>query len=163
MTLNEFRESARRENLCAEFSQKWDSCRNKKQLMDLILNIKGVDYVSDAYNRGYGMTSKDYQELFPQFINGKYTYDDGYTSQFYCLYDSKIHFDSDIMLIMDCDMEISCIDGKIHEIYASGVCNLHLTGKGRIYIFAYCNPSDITVTGDADYSIRIKQERDDHE
>ena len=70
--------------LCGEYKKKWDSCTSKKELMDLVLDSNGVEFLADAITFGWGCSQEFLLNEFADFINGRYQRKkDGYTSELY--------------------------------------------------------------------------------
>lgn len=163
--LNEFRENARKKNLCAEYAQKWDSCRSKKQLMDMALGAKGVDYICDFIAKGIGISPESISKDFKDFINGNYTADlGGYTSKMFCQYKGEIKATTTILTLVDCEACVGVPENHICEIYLTGKCNITMYGEGEASLVCYGKPEDIKVDGGCQYMKRIqKKERDKYE
>ena len=44
--------------LCEKYKDKWDSCKDKKELIDLVLDSNGVEFLADAMTFGWGVSSE---------------------------------------------------------------------------------------------------------
>ena len=135
ITLQEFKENAKKHGIC-EMLQDWDNAKSKKQLMDVVLNVRGVQYLANAIFDGWGMSPELIAEDFKPFNNGRYTYRKGYTSQMYCLpEEDTITIDSTVTLIIGFN-GIVVIDRPVCELYLVN-CNCTIDGKGIGYVYAY--------------------------
>lgn len=163
ITLKQFRENARNENLCEEYTQIWDSCKSKKQTMDMCLGVKGMDYVCDAYAKGWGMDKEAFTTEFKNFINGKFVYDaEGYSSEMYCGFNGNVEIKTNCLMILDSDVVFTVQNGFSYQIFASGRCNLTFKGNAKIYLFTYGEKGNIKISGDSDIRHKHKTKRDEY-
>ena len=160
--LKQYRENAAANNLCAEYTKIWDSCKSNKQLIDMALGAKGADYLCDTIAKGWGISPDYIYERFENFINGKYvSAQNGYTSKLYCRFMGDITADTTLLILIDSDANITLPNNGMCEIYCTGKCNIEVFGKGRAVFVCYGNPDDIEVTGGESKTKRInKKERD---
>lgn len=163
--LKQYRENARKNNLCAEYSEKWDACHSNKQIIDMAFGAKGVDYLCDTIAKGWGISPNVICEKYKSFINGRYvSQQDGYTSQMYCQFMGNITADTTLLCLIDCDVTVNVPNASICEIYCTGKCNVTVYGEGRAAFICYGNPDDIVITGTCKNMKRInKKERDHYE
>ena len=164
--LKQFRKNAAADGLCAEYSAIWDNCQSKVQIMEMCLGAKGLDYLCDAYAKGWGITSDAILSSFSRFINGKYIYDNGkYSSTIYCEYKGIIEANTTAICLIDCDAEIILKENYICEVYATGKCKLKFVGIGSVVLVAYGKEED--VVSDNEPSVKIKRiqkkEKDSYE
>lgn len=162
--LQKYRENAKLENLCDEYTEKWDSCRSHKQYIDMALSTKGLDYLCDSIAKGWGISPEYIQERFSSFINGRYNSEQkGYNSKLYCLYDGVVKADTTIFGLIDCNVDVHIGDFHICEIYVTGKCNINVVGNGRAVFVCYGNPEDINIQGMTKNTKRInKKNRDNY-
>lgn len=162
--LETYRKNAAKENLCEEYSKKWDSCGSNKQYIDMALSTKGIDYICDSIAKGWGISPSYLSERFSHFINGKYKSEqEGYASKLYCEYKGSINADTTIVGLIDCDVDINISDFAICEIYATGKCKINIVGNGRAVFVCYGNPDDIQINGLSENKKRInKKNRDSY-
>ena len=164
INLEQYRENADKNNLCAEYSKTWDACKSNKQIIDMALGVKGIDYLCDTIAKGWGISPEIISERFKSFINGKYISNQkGYTSKMYCRFSGEINADTTILALIDCDVNVCLPSSGISEIYCTGVCHIHVSGKGRAVFVCYGNPDNILVTGTCENMKRInKKNRDNY-
>lgn len=82
--LGQFRAMADKHGIC-EMAREWDACKSKKQLMDLALSIRGIQYLWKSMGEGWGLSSDYIYTEFKPFINrGVVRSQGGYTSSIHC-------------------------------------------------------------------------------
>lgn len=147
VNIKRFRENASRNGICEDLARAWDSCANKKQLMDVALCIQGIDYMAYSIAAGWGISSSEIQSQFGSFNNGRYRHlnQKGYSTTMYCGFSGKVMVDTTALLIIDCDIELDIPSWHICEIYATGQCKIRLKGKGRCVVIAYGAEENISV------------------
>lgn len=162
--LKSFRENATKDGLCIEYAEKWDTRKSNKQIMDLALEAKGVDYVCDAIAKGWGISPDYIKNRFGSYINGKYIFDNGaYDSEMYCGYSGKIKCRTTLLTLIDCDVEVEVPEYYLCEIYATGHTNIRLTGRGRAAMVCYGEDKDVKIHTDSTSFKRVqKKEKDSH-
>lgn len=165
ISLEEYRENARNNNLCDEYSTIWDNCKSHKQIMDMALGVKGVDYLCDTIAKGWGISPEVIIDKFGRFINGKYvSQQKGYTSKMFCLYDGKVVTDTTIICLISSNILLYLPPNSMSEIYVTGKCNIEVQGEGRCAFVCYGNENDIVISGDNKSYKRVnKKERDRYE
>lgn len=163
--LKQYRENARENNLCSEYSEKWDSCHSNKQFVDMAFGVKGVDYLCDTIAKGWGISPDVICGRFGSFINGRYVSEqNGYTSKMYCKHTGNIKADTTLICLIDSDVVLDIPNASICEVYSTGKCKITVFGEGRAAFVCYGNPDDIVITGSCGNMKRInKKERDHYE
>lgn len=146
VTLEDFRKNATEHGIC-EMSADWDKCKSKKQLIDLALSIRGIEYIAKAISEGWGIDAEIICREFAPFINGKYVRDkDGYTSALWCSFKEKspaeiyatqtallvIGFIGNIYIPKNRICEIHAVNSKF-SVYGDGVLRLKPYGDVEIY------------------------------
>lgn len=161
--LTEYRENARKNNLCSEYSEKWDSCHSNKQIADMAFGVKGVDYLCDTIAKGWGISPNVICERFGSFINGRYVSEqNGYTSKMYCKFTGNITADTTVVTLIDSDVVLNIPNTSICEVYCTGKCRIAVLGDGRAAFVCYGNPDDIVITGTCGNMKRINKKERDH-
>lgn len=141
VTLEQFRKNASERGIC-EMSADWDKCKSKKQLIDLALSIRGIEYIAKAISEGWGIDADTICREFAPFINGKYVREkDGYTSALYCsLGDKKFP------LPIDATQTAILVIRHTGTIYIpkNRICEIHLVdsdsviyGEGKAKVYSY--------------------------
>ena len=146
VTLEQFRKNAAEHGIC-EMSAEWDKCKSKKQLIDLALSIRGIEYIAKAVSEGWGIDADTICREFPPFNYGKYVREkDGYTSALYCsskeespaeIYAEQtallvINFIGNIYIPKNRICEIHAVNSKFNA-YGDGVLRLKSYGEVEIY------------------------------
>lgn len=164
--LNKFRENASEQNLCSEYSSKWNDRLSRKQLVDLALDSKGADYVCDAIAKGWGVSPEFISTKLSAYINGNYmSNQNGYTSKMYCGYNGHVFANTTLIVLINSDVTVEVPDYSICEIYCTGKVNVRTTGKGRSVFICYGNEADVTITNIGDVNMKRiqKKERDKYD
>lgn len=137
MDLAQFKKNAKTHGIC-DMLHDWDNCKSKKQLMDVALSIRGIEYIARSTAEGWGLTP-DYISLeFAPFNNGKYIRNmDGYTSALFCASESSmITITTTAVLVIGYDGEIVIPRNHICELY---ICQsnvvIHGDGRGLAYLY----------------------------
>lgn len=154
--LDKYRDNARKENLCEEYSQMWDSCGSLKQYMDMALSTKGVDYLCDSIAKGWGISPEHICDRFSRFINGRYiSKQKGYESELYCGYNGNITVRTTILTLINCKCDIYLPINNICEIYVTGESTIHIKGAGQCVFICYGEEANINII--ADNEVRMKR------
>ena len=146
-----FKKNAIRLGLCDEYKGKWDSCKSLKDLIDVALDINGIEFLADSMSFGWGMTPERLASDFHDYINGRYqrTKRDGYTSEMYVNYTSPITLRSTLTLIVGCDVEV-----KLPAVFAGA---LYVAGNSHVRLMPHLDglhgSLDVMVYGDAEFSL----------
>lgn len=143
--LNKFRQNATQNGICGEYSTLWDSCLSKKEMADLGLSAKGLDYLCNAIAKGWGISPELLSKTFKNYINGKYRLEKGYTSALYCLYNEDIVCETTALGLVNCNVSVIVPEYHICKIYATANTNITLSGKGEVIVIAYGDPNSVIV------------------
>lgn len=145
--LKAFREAAKSRNLCDKYSELWDNCTTKKQLIDLATDSNGIPYICEAMVEGWGITPEFISEKFKTFVNGRYiSQHTGYTSE---LYVEKFFIEPLVarttnLVIMGCEGVVHIPNGIVCNLFIVN-SNISVTGSGICYVQTY---GDNTITFD---------------
>lgn len=126
--------------LCGEYKNKWDNCASKKELMDLVLDSNGVDFLTDAITFGWGCSQEFLLNEFADFINGKYQRKkDGYTSELYVEPYGKIELRSTLTVIAGGRASVIVPPNFFGRVYVCGDGGSLIFGSngGSIELFVY--------------------------
>lgn len=161
VTYSEFRANAQREGICDEYIEIWEGCGSKKQLMDMALGVKAVDYLCDAIAKGWGISAIEICKKFNPFINGKYVLDNGdYTSAMYCKYQGAIICETTLLTLIECNIDIIVPKYHICEIYACGKCKINIKGEGQALVVTYGNEEDVVLIPSKDIKCKRLRKKD---
>lgn len=158
VTLEQFRKNAAEHGIC-EMSADWDKCKSKKQLIDLALSIRGIEYIAKAVSEGWGIDAETICREFAPFINGKYVRDkDGYTSALYCSFKeespAEIYAEQTALLVIGFIGNIYIPKNRICEIHlVDSKCYVVSKGKANIYVYG-----DTKVLNENEASIKVTRQ-----
>lgn len=160
--LKQYRINAEKHDMCNEYHDMWDKCHSNKQIMDMSLGVKAVDFLCDSIAKGWGLSPDYIYDRFENFINGRYvSKQNGYTSKMYCRYKGEINADTTMLVLINSDADITLPKNGMCEIYCTGKCEIGVSGEGRAAFVCYGNPVDIKIIGGENNTKRInKKERD---
>lgn len=160
--LEQYRVNASLHKMCDEYYDRWDSCRSNKQIMDMALGVKAVDFLCDSIAKGWGISSEYISDRFKSFINGKYvSKQKGYTSKMYCKFDGDITADTTIVTLIDSVVVLNVPNTSICEVYCTGKCKITVYGEGRAAFVCYGHPGDIVIAGNCANMKRINKKEAD--
>lgn len=133
--LEQFKENSIKHGIC-EMLKDWNNAKSKKQLMDVALSIRGIEYIATAISQGWGISPEVIVRDFPMFINGKYIREaDGYSSAMYCNFDGEIDITTTCALII-AHKGVIRVDRPLCELY---IVNSDVTFEGdgiaRLYLY----------------------------
>lgn len=153
VTLEQFKENAKRQGIC-EMLNDWDSAKSKKQLMDIALSIRGIEYLTRSIAEGWGISPSVIEEEFAPFLNGGYKrYANGYSSSVYCGYrGDTIKIDTTVTLVIGYNgIIIPPVIGELH------LCNSNVRLQGDGAVVAYLYNSNIVSSDKCE--VRIKENK----
>lgn len=58
--------------ICAEYGDRWNRARSRKELYDILCSMQGMEYVCGCLKEGYGPTAGELSREFGNFINGRF-------------------------------------------------------------------------------------------
>lgn len=134
--LEQFKANAQSHGIC-EMLEDWNNAKSKKQLMDVALSIRGIEYLAIAIAQGWGISPEVIVRDFPMFINGKYIRNDKYTSAIYCRPpEDKIEITTTAALIIGYDGIVTIPKNHICELY---LCQskVQIQGEGKGVAYKY--------------------------
>ena len=164
--INKFRENATKDGLCNEYATLWDRCGSRKELIDLALGVKGIDYICDAIVKGWGVSIDYIKDKFGRYINGTYicTNNGKYTSEMYCDYKGEITCNTTMLALINCDVVVRLPKNHRCEIYATMCCDIKIEGNGQCVVVTYGDYDNITINASENvkYKRLHKKEKDRH-
>lgn len=159
--LDDFKANAEKEGICEEYRSLWDRCISKKDIMDMALGVKAVDYLCNAIAKGWGMSPSAIRERFDKYINGHYVKDNGkYTSQMFCKFNGLLECNTTLLVLLECNISVIIPENHICEIYACGKSKIDISGQGQALVITYGNPDDIVLTTDMDVRCKRLRKKD---
>lgn len=159
--LKQYLNNAKEHNMCSEYVEKWRKCKSDKQIIDMALSAKAMDFICDSIAKGWGIDPDVINTRFAGFINGRYrSHQDGYTSEMYCQYKGDITVRTTALLIIDCEATITVPKERICEIYVCGNSIVNVIGDGRCVVVKYgVDSKNISIDCNS-YKVIDKKERD---
>lgn len=156
ITLEQFKENAIKNGICNEYKDSFLNCNSKKELFEMSLGVKAIAYLFDAMAKGWGISSQEICNKFPNLINGNYVLEDkGYTSKLYCKYwGDDIVCDTTLLALIDCDCDIVVPKNHICEIHAFN-SDIHIKGEGEAFVVAYGVWTDVSISSEG--SVKVKK------
>lgn len=121
--------------LCSEYTDKVKKAFSKKQLMDIVMDANGLNYLAEMEQRGYPLPYETILKEFNGYINGRYTYESKpnqrghtYTTEIYCCYNDEDHIDVNTTAIslLGCKTTLNIDKFKIVSIYLDTNCDVKI-------------------------------------
>lgn len=164
VTLEEYRELAEQHGMCEEYKALWDGCLSRKQVFDMALGVKAVDFLCDSIAKRWGISPSEISDKFRPFLNGKCVcnHKAGYSSKMYCEYEGEVSADTTLVCLIDSKVTIKKDKSTpICEMYCTGKCEIDIQCVGLFVFVCYGDPDNIIITGNTSGIKRInKKERD---
>lgn len=133
-----FKRNAVMLGLCEDYTKKWDSAKNKEDLMDMALDSNGVEMLCDAAAFGWGMDIQYMKKTFLDYINGGWKRNrNGYTSCLYVDYAGHIEQECTLTAIISSNVTFHVPKYRICKLHISGNSNVEVTGDGVCYVYLY--------------------------
>lgn len=111
-------------NLCEEYTSKYQDATSKKQLVDLALGGRGITYLCEMKDKGYGAPYDMLVRQFGSYINGRYVFtSDGkhpYTSVIYVSYEGDIEMRTTALTLLGCDVTVNIHDYTCVHLFVDG-------------------------------------------
>lgn len=111
-------------NLCEEYTSKYHNSRSKKQLVDLALGGRGITYLCEMRDKGYGAPYEMLTRQFAPYINGKYVFTSAgehpYTSVIYVSYEGDIEAHTTAITLLGCNVAINIHDYTCVHLFVDG-------------------------------------------
>lgn len=111
-------------NLCEEYTTKYHESSSKKQLVDLALGGRGITYLCEMKDKGYGAPYEMLTRQFAPYINGKYVFtsegEHPYTSVIYVSYNGEIEVRTTALTLLGCEATIHIHDYTCVHLFVDG-------------------------------------------
>jgi len=138
--LLELKRKAKALALCDEYTERWDECETKEDLIKTVLDSNRVEFLCDGVEFKWGLKPKFIAEEFKDFINGKYLCENpkGYTTELYCKFTGEIQARSTILVLINTCADIYIPKNSFVKIYfcARSQARIHNRG-GNVRIISY--------------------------
>lgn len=160
--LNQYRDNARANGMCADYERAWDNCCSLKQIFDMALGVKAIDFLCDSIAKGWGLSPNVISERFSGFLNGRYvSHQKGYDSVMYCMFKGNMVAKETAICVISSDMDVHIPISHICEIYACKGSKIRLHGPGKCIVVCYGDEKDVEVSGDCKSWRRINKKNRD--
>jgi hypothetical protein len=158
--LIDLKRHAIRLGLCDKYKNIWDACRTKEELINMALDVNGIEFIADGYAYGWGLSTDYITDNFIEFVNGDYlSRYDGYTTEMYVSKELNLIPRATATLIMDCSGDIEIPENKICSIYlAKSNIRLRCKGKCDLYIFN-TEETKCEISSEYTKNVRITEKR----
>lgn len=145
MRFNEFLDK-HKDHICERYFEPVVKAKSKKELADL-MDINVCDWLAKT-DVECGDVGEMVSENFGNYINGKFVnQNEGYTTSIHCgQNDEYIVADSDIMLFIDCDVELVVRKYMVNRIFCSrSKIRVRLDERAKLVVDKYGGLNDVKV------------------
>lgn len=120
---------------CKEYALKIMHAKSKMEVFKAALEVQSVEFLCKAIDEGWGITSDEICRDFAPYINGKYVFKDGYSSEMYCRFNGEIKAESTMYCFIDCNVVLNIEeDWRMCKIFIAGNSHIKTIGKGTAFI-----------------------------
>lgn len=116
--------------LCAEYTDKYHNAQSKKQLVDLALGGRGITYLCEMREKGYGAPYDMLIKQFGPYLNSKYIFTSGgehpYTSCIYVSHNRDIDVNTTAVVLLGCKATVRIHDYTCVHLFVDGGCELKI-------------------------------------
>lgn len=125
--------------LCGRYKDLWDACKTEKDLMDLVLDSNGIEFLADAMAFGWGVSFEYLEEsVFRNYVHGQYLRNkDGYTSTMYVNPKCEFVLTATINLVVGGCSVIHNQSGNICKLYICKTSNVTIKNDGVLELYCY--------------------------
>lgn len=132
--------------LCGEYKERWDNAKDKKDLIDIVLDANGVEFLCDGCAFGWGLAPEYIESAFSDFINGKYiSKQKGYTSALYVNNTEDVEINTTIATFINCKCTVRVSVNQASKIYMVNSA-IEFINNGHLELIAYGNENHKTIT-----------------
>jgi len=138
--LLELKKKAKALGLCKDYTDRWNKCESKEDLIHTVLDSNGVEFLCDGVEFKWGLTHDFIAENFADFINGNYLCENpkGYSTELYCKFTGEIQARSTILVLINVNGEIYIPANAFVKIYmCHSSVRIHNRNGGKVRIISY--------------------------
>jgi len=136
--LLEYKCNAKRLGICEPYLKRWNEATSKEDLMNIALDINGVDFLAISTAEGWGLPVDYIKQNFGNYINGKWQRQGrGYTSELYVGYKASITQRSTITLLIGCNCKFYTPKYHVCSLFVSGKSHVTVCGRGKCTVTTY--------------------------
>ena len=119
--------------LCGNYTDKVNEAKSKKQLMQIVLDANGVNFLMEMQEKGMPLPYETITTEFGAYINGRYIAEyknekgNGYTSCLYCCHDKdNIFVDTTLCSVLGYTGRIVIAKNNFAKIYLDKNCDVQI-------------------------------------
>ena len=121
--------------LCSSYTDKVASAKSKLQIMRIVLDANGVNYLQEMQEKGMGLPYETILREFKNYINDNYIAEyrnergGGYTSTIYCCYSdgNRIDVVTTLATFLGCsNVELHIAENNFAHIYLDKNCDVSI-------------------------------------
>lgn len=125
--------------LCGVYTEKTLSAKSKKQILDLVLDSNGMNFLQEMQMKGHPLPYETITKEFGSYINGRYVAEytgskgNKFTSSLYCCFKGSMIVDTTLLSILGCDMEIHIKDNDYVKVCvdSNSTVTIHCPNSSR--------------------------------
>lgn len=133
----ELKRKAKELGLCSSYSDAWDKCETKEDLIRLATDSNGASFLCDGATFGWGVPPEFIADKFKDYVNGNYKVEhNGYTSELYVNYKGTITAGSTVMILIGCKGKVYIPKFHVCKAYVA-LGDVEIICEGCCEIVAY--------------------------
>jgi hypothetical protein len=130
----QFIAEAHKRGICQEYSDKVDEACSNKELFELALQAKSMEWFCHSVADGWGLNPDYIEARFKPFLNGRFVYHgSAYTSAMY-LRNDTVNVSTTASVLIDCQGEVHT--DRICELYLVN-SRVRIVGQGRAIVHLF--------------------------
>ncbi len=137
--------------LCGDYKGRLDKSTTTKDVMDIALDINGVDFLCSSIASGWGLSEDFIRRNFAEYINGNYVATVGksepYTSEMYVGHTGEIVARTTLLVVLYSDAVIHVPINHACKIFSAGNTRVDIECDG------FCEFADYTTQYDVKQDI----------
>ena len=142
--LLQFKRNAKSRDLCRLYTDMWNSCKSKEDLVRMASDSNGALYMCESITEKWGLSSEYIKENFEGYCEGQPIKQRGYNSCMLCEYNGTYTNSNTIMLVINSTCDI-VLDTKVCEIFVCDNSHINIinnnNNQASIHLFgnSTCN------------------------
>lgn len=136
--------------LCGQYKGIWDNCKSKKDLVDVAIDVNGIEFMADSIAFDWGLSEEFLVTEFDEYINGKYRrIKDGYSSELHVGEgNNTISVVSTLNLFAySKNITIYVPQDSFCRIYLAKCSNVRIKNDGKFELCVYGDCGNIEING----------------
>lgn len=120
--------------LCGNYTDKVNEAKSKKQLMQIVLDANGINFLMEMQAKGYPLPYEVICTEFSSYLNGRYIAEyknekgNGYSSCMYCCFDGDtINVDTTICTVLGYTGTINVVKNNYAYIVLDKNCDVKIS------------------------------------